>query len=102
MSDEPSTEQVRSLATVRDGEALLVEHILFEANRSRLAEAGIGVGDRVRCRISTPSHVYVETPVGIVVGVERSCASFVQVTSLEALDQVVRWSGRRRRRTGAD
>jgi len=101
MSDEPSTEQVRSLATVSDGEALVVEHILFDANRTRLAAAGIGVGDRVRCRISTPSHVYVETPIGIVVGVDRSCASFVHVKSADALDEVVQRS-RGRRRTGAD
>ena len=79
MTDKLDTEQIRSLATVRDGETLVVENILFDSNRARLAAVGITEGDRVRCRVSTPTHVYLETEVGIVVGVERDWATFVQV-----------------------
>lgn len=78
-------EQIRTLATVRDGETLVVEDVLFDANRMRLAAAGILPGDRVRCRRATPGEVQLETERGIVVSVERSWANFVQVSDAHLL-----------------
>lgn len=80
MIDGLHIEQIRSLAHVRDGETLVVEHILFDANRARLAAAGVVEGDRIRCRTSTSSHVQIETARGALLDVERSWASFVEVS----------------------
>ncbi len=80
MIDKPQIEQIRSLATVRDGETLVVENILFDANRARLAAAGVAEGDRIRCHAATPSYVAIETPLGVVMNVDRAWASFVQVS----------------------
>jgi Fe2+ transport system protein FeoA len=72
-------ERIRSLATVRDDETLVVQHILFDANRVRLAAAGVTEGDRIRARASGPSHVQIETSRGAVLELERSWANFVRV-----------------------
>ena len=79
MIDGPEPDRIRSLDTVRDGETLVVQHILFDANRLRLAAAGVTEGERIRGRASTPSHVQIETTRGALLEVERSWASFVQV-----------------------
>lgn len=77
---EQHIERIRTLATVRDGETLVVEDVLFDANRVRLAAAGIQPGARVRCRRATPVEVQLETERGIVITVERTWANFVQVS----------------------
>lgn len=72
-------ETLRTLATMRDGETLVVRHIFFDDVRARCARAGIAEGDQVRCREATPAEVHIETPRGAVVSVARRWGRFVQV-----------------------
>jgi hypothetical protein len=80
--DMPGTDdRVRSLATMRDGETRVVEHILFDLTRARCAALGIREGDRIRCRLATVSQLYVETDAGRIVTIDRDWGSFIQVSA---------------------
>jgi len=72
---------VRSLATIRRGETVVVECILFDIVRTRCEIKGIHLGDLLRCRETEAGRLLLETARGALVAVEQQWARFVQVTA---------------------
>ena len=72
---------VRSLASIRQGETVVVECILFDIVRSRCETKGIRLGERLRCRDVVPGRLLLETARGALVAVEQQWARFVQVVA---------------------
>lgn len=70
---------IRSLASIRPGELLRIERILFDATRARCREAGLREGDLVLCSEATPGAIWLETMSAGEVVLERSVGRFVQV-----------------------
>ena len=63
---------VRSLASIRQGETVVVECILFDIVRSRCETKGIRLGERLRCRDVVPGRLLLETARGALVAVEQA------------------------------
>lgn len=79
MTDRRRGSNIRSLATIRHGETVQVECILFDAVRDICSETGIRPGDWVHCVAATASRVVLETTAGRQVPFERRLAHFIQV-----------------------
>ncbi|HEY8484829.1 MAG TPA: FeoA domain-containing protein [Longimicrobiales bacterium] len=75
--------QVRSLAATGPGESVEIRRILFGTLRALCADLGVREGDVVRCRAGTGSHIWLETPSGRTVAIERDWARFIQVCDPE-------------------
>lgn len=70
----------RSLASVRDGEIVVIRHILFGSLRDLCQRTGFQEGDVVRCRLATPSHLLLELPNGHTVPCARDWARFIRIS----------------------
>lgn len=77
-------DSIRSLDTVHHGEIVVVECILFDAIRELCHDAGLRLGERVRCRDVAGARILLETARGHLVTFERRWAQFVQVAPLAA------------------
>lgn len=81
MSTGGSTEPVRSLASMRAGESVMIRRILFGALRTLCAELGVQEGDVVVCRAGTPTHLVLRTATGRTIPLDRDWARFIQIGS---------------------
>lgn len=75
-----------SLAAIRPGEQVEIEHILSESLRVHCDALDFRVGDTVCCRTSGRAAVLLETPRGRLVSVDMDRARFVRVSSRTAMD----------------
>lgn len=72
----------RSLASIHEGERLVVQRILFDAVRARCDAAGIAEGDVVVGRGRQGARVDLESPDGRRVQLDRAWADFIQVAPI--------------------
>lgn len=72
----------RSLASIHEGERLVVQRILFDAVRARCDAAGIGEGDVLVGRGREGARVDIESADGRRVQLDRAWADFVQVAPI--------------------
>ncbi len=79
MDLRPREREIGSLERATVGETVVLRCVLFDGVRLRLHRAGLSVGDRVRVRSGTLTHVVLETADGREVRLERRSARFIQV-----------------------
>lgn len=70
-----------SLAAVETNQEVVIEKVLFGDLADFCAALGIAVGSAVRCRAASPRRLYLSTPAGRTVALDRDRARFVQVTA---------------------
>jgi hypothetical protein len=78
--------QLRSLAEIRPGESVRIEHILFDMLKDLCSGIGIAEGDVVRCRRTSNAVILLETSTGRTVILDGDWARFVEVRLLGAPD----------------
>lgn len=71
---------VRSLATARAGEAVMIQRILFGTLRELCADIGVFEGDVVSCRAGTSTHLVLRTSAGRTIPLDREWARFIQIS----------------------
>lgn len=75
--DRAST--LRPLSSIRSGERLEIQGIVFDGARARCAHAGIHEGVLVTCLAEMPDHLLLQTASRAAFAFERAWARFVQV-----------------------
>jgi len=71
---------VRSLATARAGEEVVIQRILFGALRNLCADLGVYEGDVVSCRAGISTHLVLRTATGRTIPLDREWARFIQIS----------------------
>jgi hypothetical protein len=71
---------VRSLASARAGEAVMIRRILFGTLRNLCADLGVFEGDVVSCRAGTATHLVLRTASGRTIPLDREWTRFIQIS----------------------
>lgn len=79
MSSGGTPGTVRSLASARAGEAVMIRRILFGALRNLCADLGVFEGDVVCCRAGTSTHIVLRTSTGRTIPLDREWTRFIQI-----------------------
>lgn len=80
MSTGDTPGPVRSLASARAGEAVMIRRILFGALRNLCADLGVFEGDVVSCRAGTSTHIVLRTSAGRTIPLDREWTRFIQIS----------------------
>lgn len=80
MSTDGIPGPVRSLASARAGEVVIIRRILFDTLRSLCADLGVFEGDVVSCRAGTATHLVLRTVTGRTVPLDREWTRFIQIS----------------------
>ena len=71
---------IRSLATARAGEEVMITRILFGALRNFCSDLGVFEGDVVSCRAGTATHLVLRTSTGRTIPFDREWSRFIQIS----------------------
>lgn len=80
MSTGDTPGPVRSLASARAGEQVMISRILFGALRNFCADLGVYEGDVVNCRAGTATHLVLRTSAGRTIPFDREWSRFIQIS----------------------
>jgi hypothetical protein len=80
MSTAGTPGPVRSLASARAGEAVMIRRILFGTLRNLCADLGVFEGDVVSCRAGTATHLVLRTASGRTIPLDREWTRFIQIS----------------------
>ncbi len=71
--------KAHSLAAVQTGESFTVARLLGDPTRELCHGLGVHEGDTLLCREAARFHLWLQTSDGVVVGIERDDARYVEV-----------------------